>query len=307
MRIGRAAALTDTGRRRLGNEDAFVCEPPLFAVADGMGGAQAGELASRLAAAALEESARASRARRASRRVVQDANERIFQRAARDPDGRRDGDDGDRRARRRGGGHGHARATSATRGPTAIRDGRSSSSRRPLARRRARALRPADAGGGRRPPHRSVITRALGTEADVEVDTLTVDLRARRPVLLCSDGLTTMVRDEEILRLLETAGGDPARRRGGARRRRERGRRRGQRHRRPVRARRGSSRSSRPAPGRRRATASHRRRCRPRRRRRRRATSGGTGAGRGAACRRCSSSLALLALAAFLLWWSLVR
>ena len=57
MRLGRAAGQTDTGRRRRQNEDAFVCEPPLFAVADGMGGAQAGELASRLAAAAIEEGA----------------------------------------------------------------------------------------------------------------------------------------------------------------------------------------------------------------------------------------------------------
>ena len=55
MRTGRASALTDTGRRRPHNEDTFVCDPPLFAVADGVGGAQAGEIASRLAAAALEE------------------------------------------------------------------------------------------------------------------------------------------------------------------------------------------------------------------------------------------------------------
>ena len=53
MRIGRAAGVTDTGRRRLRNEDAFICEPPLFAVADGMGGARAGEVAARLAAAAM--------------------------------------------------------------------------------------------------------------------------------------------------------------------------------------------------------------------------------------------------------------
>ena len=66
MRTGRASALTDTGRRRPHNEDTFVCDPPLFAVADGVGGAQAGEIASRLAAAALEERApdRARRARR---------------------------------------------------------------------------------------------------------------------------------------------------------------------------------------------------------------------------------------------------
>ena len=47
--------MTDPGRRRLRNEDAFICEPPLFAVADGMGGARAGEIAAGLAATALEE------------------------------------------------------------------------------------------------------------------------------------------------------------------------------------------------------------------------------------------------------------
>ena len=46
---------SDPGRKRRQNEDAFVCEPPLFAIADGMGGAQAGEVASALAAGALSE------------------------------------------------------------------------------------------------------------------------------------------------------------------------------------------------------------------------------------------------------------
>ena len=55
MRIARVAAATDPGRRRRRNEDSFVIEPPLFAVADGMGGAQAGEVASKLAAGALKE------------------------------------------------------------------------------------------------------------------------------------------------------------------------------------------------------------------------------------------------------------
>ena len=53
--VGAYAAKTDTGKKRRRNEDAFVLAPPLFAVADGMGGAQAGEIASKLAAAALED------------------------------------------------------------------------------------------------------------------------------------------------------------------------------------------------------------------------------------------------------------
>ena len=56
------------GRRRRRNEDAYVVQPPLFAVADGMGGAQAGEIASRIAASVLRDSgAGVGRGRRSSR------------------------------------------------------------------------------------------------------------------------------------------------------------------------------------------------------------------------------------------------
>ena len=55
MSLGRSAVATDAGRRRRRNEDSYVCDPPLFAVADGMGGAQAGELASRIAATVLRD------------------------------------------------------------------------------------------------------------------------------------------------------------------------------------------------------------------------------------------------------------
>ena len=55
MTLGAYARASDTGKKRRRNEDSYVVAPPIFAVADGMGGAQAGEVASKLAAAALED------------------------------------------------------------------------------------------------------------------------------------------------------------------------------------------------------------------------------------------------------------
>ena len=66
MKLTQHAAATDPGRRRRRNEDAYVVQPPLFAVADGMGGAQAGEIASRIAASVLRDSGAEARRGRAS-------------------------------------------------------------------------------------------------------------------------------------------------------------------------------------------------------------------------------------------------
>src|SRR5215216_1728393 len=57
LRVVEYAHLSDVGRQREGNEDSMLVEPPLFVVADGMGGAQAGEVASNLAVETLSEMA----------------------------------------------------------------------------------------------------------------------------------------------------------------------------------------------------------------------------------------------------------
>jgi len=209
MRVGRAAGQTDTGRRRRQNEDAFVCEPPLFAVADGMGGAQAGELASRLAAAAIEEGGVAIQGEEGVAGVVRTANARIFEHSVRDPNAAGMGTTatvalvdeeaetatlahvGDSRAYRYRDGLLEQLTTDHSLVGELVRSGRLTEDEAAVH------------------PHRSVITRALGTEADVDVDTLTIDLRAGDLVLLCSDGLSAMVREDEIVRLLEAARSDP--------------------------------------------------------------------------------------------------
>jgi serine/threonine protein phosphatase PrpC len=82
MRISAHAAATHAGRKRRHNEDAFVERPPLFAIADGMGGARAGEVASRLAAAALEDDgAAASTPEERVVELIQEANRRVVVRS----------------------------------------------------------------------------------------------------------------------------------------------------------------------------------------------------------------------------------
>ncbi len=78
VRVAEAVARTDTGRQRRGNEDNSLVRTPLFVVADGMGGAQAGEVASQIAVEVFEqglpdagspEERLASLAREANRRI----------------------------------------------------------------------------------------------------------------------------------------------------------------------------------------------------------------------------------------------
>jgi protein phosphatase len=200
--LGRSTGLTDPGRRRRRNEDVFVCEPPLFAVADGMGGAQAGEVAAGLAAAVLEEADGEERGEERVASLIQEANRRVFQRSSEDIAASGmgttmtvalvDGSDGtiavghvgDSRAYRVRGEQLEQLTDDHSLVGELLRSGK---------------LSPEEAEAH---PQRSVITRALGTEPDVDVDTFTVATEPGDLYLLCSDGLTSMVSDGEIQALL---------------------------------------------------------------------------------------------------------
>jgi serine/threonine protein phosphatase PrpC len=207
MTVLRSTAFTDTGRKRRRNEDSFVCEPPLFAVADGMGGAQAGEIASRLAAGSLthsEPSAAPGQERVVA--MIQEANRSVYERASEDEavsgmgttmtialvdeDNVCIGHVGDSRA-------------------YLVRDGRLEqlTEDHSLVAELVRSgkLSPEEA---ETHPHRSVITRALGTDPEVEVDSFCVASKSGDVFMLCSDGLTSMVHDEAILSAVEEHRGD---------------------------------------------------------------------------------------------------
>ncbi len=195
--------VTDPGRRRRRNEDAYVAVPPLFAIADGMGGAQAGEVASGLAAAVLEEATGDDRGEERVAALIQEANRRVFQRSNEDAttsgmgttmtvalvdnaDGTiAFGHVGDSRAYRVRDGELEQLTDDHSLVGELVRSGR---------------LSPEEA---ETHPQRSVITRALGTEPDVDVDTFTVEAEQGDIYLLCSDGLTDMISQRDILALVE--------------------------------------------------------------------------------------------------------
>jgi PPM family protein phosphatase len=205
--VGQRAGVTDTGRKRRHNEDAYVVDPPLFAIADGMGGAQAGEIASQLAAAALEEGREGDHD--GETRVVsliQEANRRVHQRSLEDP---------------------HASGMGTTMTVALVGDGivwigHVGDSRAYLLRDgrlqqltddhslvaelvRSGKVRADEA---QMHPQRSVITRAVGTDPDVDVDTFPIEPRPGDVFLICSDGLTDMVDDATIRDTIERNRGD---------------------------------------------------------------------------------------------------
>jgi len=203
--LGRSTGLSHPGRKRRRNEDAWVCHPPLFAVADGMGGARGGEIASRVAATALGESVDGSGEARVVA-LIQEANRQVYDRAREDSEAAGMG----------------TTITVALFENGIVSIGHVGDSRAYLIRDRSvdqltedhslvaelvrtGRLSPEEAESH---PQRSVITRALGTDPDVDVDSFSVEAKPGDVFLICSDGLTAMVDDDTILDVIERDRGD---------------------------------------------------------------------------------------------------
>jgi PPM family protein phosphatase len=201
LRVAEQYAGTDTGRQRRANEDSLLARAPLFVVADGMGGAQAGEVASRLAVESFQAGlADASAPEAALAELTREANARIHELS-----------------------HSHAEQAGMGTTLTAIYVGERDVSIAHVGDSRAYRFRDGELlrltddhslvdelirQGRLTPeeavehPQRSVITRALGPEGAVEVDTRSYSARDSDVYLLCSDGLTTMVAEDRLAELL---------------------------------------------------------------------------------------------------------
>jgi PPM family protein phosphatase len=202
VRIVDHASTSHTGKVRRTNEDSFLDQPPLFVVADGMGGARAGELASRLAVDTFREltPVEGERSEDRLRRTILESNRRVLERAKDDPATAGMGStvtavlvEGDQVVL----GHvGDSRAY-------LLRDGtlQQLSHDHSLVAELERAGRLTREEAAVH-PQRSVITRALGAGPELEVDTSVIQLRDGDVVLLCSDGLSGLIGDLAIATLI---------------------------------------------------------------------------------------------------------
>jgi serine/threonine protein phosphatase PrpC len=203
LRISEHWEGTDLGRQRQGNEDNLFVRVPLFVVADGMGGAQAGEVASEMAVASFGSGLPDGSPAEGLVRIVEQANRAIHDRSRSD-----------------------ARTAGMGTTVTAAYVGESEVTIAHVGDSRAYVLRGGDlirltkdhslvgelvARGklteeqAEMHPQRSVITRALGSEPDVEVDVHVYQARAGDLFMLNSDGLTSMVPEARVKPIIEGA------------------------------------------------------------------------------------------------------
>jgi len=195
-----AAAATDIGRVREGNEDSYLTEGPLFAVADGMGGHRGGEVASQLAVETLGKMFKEGAGDLPDQ--VQEANRVVFERSILD---------------RKVAGMGTTLTAALVEGDR-VRLAHVGDSRAYLLRDGELRLLTEDHTLVNRMvsegeiskeeaethPQRSVLTRALGVDTVVDVDDDTFQVRPGDRLLLCTDGLTSMVSEDQIGEVLRT-------------------------------------------------------------------------------------------------------
>ena len=191
--VARHGALTDIGLHRKTNEDTFVVRPPLYAVCDGMGGANAGEVASGLAAETLAAEVAGGAPLHAAAEV---ANAAVYQRAhdnveqtgmgttltafVLEGDTARFAHIGDSRAYLLRDGELRQVSDDHSLVGEMVRDGRLTEDEAAVH------------------PHRSILSRALGTESQARIDEFTEDLLPGDVLLLCSDGLSGPVSADAI-------------------------------------------------------------------------------------------------------------
>lgn len=209
----RSYALTDIGQKRQLNQDYIYRSetpvgnlPNVFIVADGMGGHNAGDYASRLAVETVVEEIGASFEKNAVKilnNAIRRANEQLRKRAREDK-------------ALSGMGTTIVAATCISRYLEVANVGDSrlyviSDEIRQITQDHSLVEEMVRMGGldketARNHPDKNIITRAVGARRDVEVDFFNVELQTGDLVLLCSDGLTNMVDDEMICRILKGDG-----------------------------------------------------------------------------------------------------
>jgi len=198
----RIGVKTDVGRRREVNEDSFLVHEPLFVVADGMGGHVAGDIASSTAVDTIKEQSPSASAEDPNTlaALVLAANSRIWEKAEGDSTLRGMGTTctlllldsskahfahvGDSRAYLLRGGTLTQITEDHTLVGRMVKEGRLS------------------ADDAERHPQRSIVTRALGVDSEVEVDLIDMDVAEGDRILICSDGLSSMIDFDTIASIL---------------------------------------------------------------------------------------------------------
>ncbi len=209
-RLPKAVAQTSTGRVRTGNEDAFGFLPDhgIYVVCDGMGGAAGGEIASRMAVDTVlqriaGENGSTASARDRIHEAIAEANRAVLERADREPG-------------LFGMGTTLVALMAGQPQPGKALIAHAGDSRCYLFRKGQLSLCTHDHSlvdeqlrlgtmtreEAERSPFRSVITRAIGTQDTVAEEILEMDTEAGDLFLLCTDGLTREVPEEEIARVL---------------------------------------------------------------------------------------------------------